>query len=203
MVCFILYAAVGPSALLGLLILFILTWASTRAGRATKEKSGIAERSDGRTASQVLANLGISAVCALLYLGSGSNPVFLVSLCAALSEAAADTVSSELGKISSHQARLITSWRSVPSGTDGGVSLAGSLAGTAAATVVTLVFFSARPFPAGWAKISILTAVLGMIADSFLGAVFERRKLLNNNAVNFLSTAIAASGAALWLWYAA
>jgi uncharacterized membrane protein len=36
-----------------------------------------------------------------------------------------------------------------------------------------------------------------MIADSFLGAVMERRKLLNNDAVNFLGTLIAAGVASL------
>jgi uncharacterized membrane protein len=40
--------------------------------------------------------------------------------------------------------------------------------------------------------ISIIAAVAGMIADSFLGALLERRKLLNNDWVNFVSTLIAA-----------
>jgi uncharacterized membrane protein len=42
-----------------------------------------------------------------------------------------------------------------------------------------------------------MAALFGMIADSYLGATFERRKLLNNNGVNFLGTLVAAAGALL------
>jgi uncharacterized membrane protein len=42
-----------------------------------------------------------------------------------------------------------------------------------------------------------MAALFGMIADSYLGATLERRKLLNNNGVNFLGTLAAAGGALL------
>ena len=58
------------------------------------------------------------AVCKL-----EANPAFLLAMAAALSEAAADTVSSELGQALGRTPRLITTWRPVPAGTDGGVSL--------------------------------------------------------------------------------
>jgi uncharacterized membrane protein len=38
-----------------------------------------------------------------------------------------------------------------------------------------------------------------MFADSLLGAVFERRKLLNNNAVNLTGTVTAAVAAGLYV----
>jgi uncharacterized membrane protein len=45
-----------------------------------------------------------------------------------------------------------------------------------------------------WRRIGIpiLAALCGTLADSFLGAVFERRRLLNNDLVNFLGTLVAA-----------
>jgi uncharacterized protein (TIGR00297 family) len=102
-----------------------------------------------------------------------------------------------VGQARSEKARLITTWEEVAAGTDGGVSWSGTLAGIAAATVVSLVCVLTKLVPAGWLGISILAAVVGMIADSFLGALLERRKLLNNDAVNFLSTLIAAGTAFL------
>jgi uncharacterized membrane protein len=42
-----------------------------------------------------------------------------------------------------------------------------------------------------------MAALFGMIADSYLGATLESRKLLNNNGVNFLGTLLAAGGALL------
>jgi uncharacterized protein (TIGR00297 family) len=195
-VCFLLYVGAGVGAFVALVSVFALTWICTRFGYRRKEKLGTAEKRDGRTALQVLANLAVAAGCAGLLALTGKT-VFLLALSAALAEAAADTVSSELGQARSAQARLITTWEKVPAGTDGGVSWAGTLAGIAAAAAVSLVCVLTRLLPFRWMAISIIAAVAGMLADSFLGALLERRKLLNNDAVNFLGTLIAAATASL------
>ena len=57
----------------------------------------------------------------------------------ALAEAAADTVSSECGQAFSDRARLITTFEEVAAGTDGGVSLVGTLTGACAALLVSAV----------------------------------------------------------------
>lgn len=150
---------------------------------------------DGRTALQVLANLAVAATSAGLSALASEKTILLLAASAALSEAAADTVSSEVGQARSEKARLITNWKEVAAGTDGGVSWPGTLAGLAAAAVVSLVCVSAGLIPVRWLGISIMAAVAGMIADSFLGALLEQRKLLNNDAVNFLGTLVAAGTA--------
>src|ERR1700687_5663903 len=53
-----------------------------------------------------------------VYAAFNRNGIFLLAMAAALSEAAADTVSSELGQVRSQEARLITTWEQVPAGTD-------------------------------------------------------------------------------------
>jgi uncharacterized protein (TIGR00297 family) len=196
-VCFLLYAGVGLGAFFALVSVFVLTWISTRFGYRRKQRLGTAERLDGRSALQVLANLAVAAGCAGLWTLTSGKTVILLALSAALSEAAADTVSSELGQARSTKARLITTWEEVPAGTDGGVSWAGTLAGIAAATVVSLVCVLAGLVPIRWLGISIGAAVAGMIVDSFLGALLERHNLLNNDAVNFLGTLVAAGTASL------
>jgi uncharacterized protein (TIGR00297 family) len=196
-VCFVFYAGVGLGAFVALVSVFVLTWISTRFGYRRKERLGTAERLDGRTALQVLANLAVAAGCAGLWALTQGRAVVLLALSAALSEAAADTVSSELGQARSTKARLITTWEEVSAGTDGGVSWAGTLAGVAAATSVSLVCALSGLVPLRWLGISIVAAVAGMIADSYLGALLERRKLLSNDAVNFLGTLVAAATAFL------
>jgi uncharacterized membrane protein len=57
-VCFVLYASAGFGAFVLLMLLFVLTWAATRLGYQRKQKLGTAEKKEGRTASQVLANVG-------------------------------------------------------------------------------------------------------------------------------------------------
>ena len=195
-VCFLLYLGGGPGAFAALVSVFALTWVSTRLGYQRKKKLGTAEKLDGRTALQVLANLAVAAICAGLCAVT-RNTVLLLAASAALSEAAADTVSSEVGQARSEKARLITTWKEVSAGTNGAVSWPGTLAGLAAATVVSLVCVSTGLVPLKWVGISIATAVAGMIADSFLGGLLERPNLLNNNAVNFLGTLVAAGTAFL------
>lgn len=191
-VCFLLYAGAGPGAFFALVSVFALTWITTRMGYRRKQRLGTAENREGRTAAQVLANLAVSAGCAALYAATGKI-VFLLAIAAALSEAAADTVSSELGQARNEGARLITTWKSVPAGTDGGVSIAGTFGGIAAASLVSLVCALGGLVSLRQLGIPILAGVIGMIADSYLGALLERRKVLNNDWVNLLGTLTAAA----------
>ncbi len=189
-VCFVLFACAGPGAFATLFSVFAVTWLATRMGRARKQHLGTAEGYEGRTASQVLANLGIAALCAGLFALRG-GAVFLVAMAAALAEAAADTVSSECGQALSDRARLITTFEEVPAGTDGGITLAGTLAGAGAALLVSAVCrLTGMSTHRIW--IPAISGILGMLADSYLGALVERRGRMGNDAVNFTSTAIAA-----------
>jgi uncharacterized protein (TIGR00297 family) len=194
--CFLLYAGGGPGAFLALVMLFALTWCATRWGYQRKQQMGTAEKRDGRRASQVLANLGLAALFALFH-GLSGHVVFALAMTAALSEAAADTISSEVGQAIGQQARLITTWKPVPPGTDGGVSPAGTAAGIVAAGLVSSVCASGGALPWRWLGIAVTAAVAGMVADSYMGAWLERRGLLNNDSVNLLGTVIAAGLAVL------
>jgi uncharacterized protein (TIGR00297 family) len=195
-VCFVLYAAAGAGAFAALVTVFVLTWVATQFGYRRKQKRGTAESGEGRTASQVLANLATAAGFAGASALSG-KPVFMLAAAAALSEAAADTVSSEFGQAHSDRSRLITTWKVVPAGTDGGVTVTGTVAGMVAAVIVSGVCLVTGLIPWKWARLSLAAGVAGMIVDSFLGALLERRKLLSNDWVNFLSTLIAAGVALL------
>ncbi len=197
-VSFLLYLGGGRGAFAALITVFGLTWITTRIGYQRKLKLGTAEPREGRKASQVVANLGVAAACAALSVVRPNRALFLLAMAAALSEAAADTVSSELGQAFGDRPRLITTWRAVSAGTDGGVSLIGTLAGAVAAGIVSLVCVLGGLLPWAWLPVSIGAAVLGMIADSFLGAALERRHMVSNDSVNFLSTLLAAL-AAFWL----
>lgn len=193
------------TGLVPVLTVLVLTSISTRLGRRHKEQLGSAESRKGRHASQVAANLGAAAlVCVgpartwqidqpLLHLsGLVSAAVFIATL-AALCEAAADTVSSELGQLLNSRPRMITTLRIAEPGTDGAISLGGTLAGVIAAGLVALAG-SAAP-GGGWLVFSLSWAggIFGLFFDSLLGATFERGGWLNNDAVNFLSTCSAAA----------
>jgi len=192
------------TALVPVLVLFLLSFAATRLGREKKERLGTAEKRQGRTAAQVAANLGIAALASselaqswLLnfgwYANVALNPAcWFVAGLAALAEAAADTVSSEIGQVLGGRPRMITTLHEAEPGTDGGISLVGTLAGIAAAAIVAIAGTLALNGGRKIFCIACAGGVFGLLFDSLLGATLERRGLLNNDAVNFLSTASAA-----------
>ena len=190
-ICFVLLWAGGLAGLTALLMVFLLTWATTRVGYSRKQHLGTAEGHSGRNALQVLANLGVSAGCAVLY-AHFPNRGLIGAMAAALAEPAADTVSSEIGQAVGGAPRLITTWRTVAEGTNGAITLMGTLVGAFAAIVVALVFFAFGKLGRASFVVVALSGIAGMVADSLLGATIEGRGRMGNNAVNFMSTIIAA-----------
>jgi uncharacterized protein (TIGR00297 family) len=186
------------SGLPALITLFVLTWAATRFGRARKLQLGVAEDKRGRNAAQVAANLGVAGLAAA---SSLFHPVagrwYTVMVVAALAEATADTLASELGEVVGGQPLLVTTFRRVAPGTDGAVSLAGTAAGVCGALVVAGISWATMKLSVGDTSAAALGAVGGLFVDSLLGATIERRGWLNNDAVNFLSTLAAALMAVL------
>ena len=196
LVCFAILLGAGPGGFSALLVLFLLTWAATRVGHAHKQRLGMAEARGGRNAAQVLANVGMAALCALLFMVFRDQRL-MVAFGAALAEAAADTVSSEIGQALGGTPRLVTNWKPVLAGTDGAISVAGTVAGAAAAVLVGLTCVLARVLDWHQFLICAGAGTFGLIVDSLLGATLERRAVLGNNGVNFLSTAVAAGLAVL------
>ena len=181
--------------------LLVLTLLATRFGRRAKETLGVAEGRRGRTAAQVAANIGVAAVCgvpltlAATFSAGQVERIWLVGMIAALGEATADTLSSEIGQVLGGEPRLLTTLRRVPRGTDGAVTLVGTLCGIAGAAVVVAVAVPALHLGLEEIEVAFGAAVLGLFVDSLLGEWVERRGWLGNDAVNTLSTLVAALSA--------
>ena len=185
--CFALFAGAGPGAFATLAALFVMTWLSTRLGYRRKQERGLAERREGRNAWQVLANLAAAGLGALLF-GATGNRAWLVAAIAALAEAATDTVASEIGQLRRGGARMITTWGRVPAGTDGGITISGTLAGLVAGTVIAAVATVSGVLTRSAMWIPVAAGFAGMLADSVLGATLQRRGWISNQGVNFVAT---------------
>jgi uncharacterized protein (TIGR00297 family) len=185
-----IYACLGPAGF-GLLAFFVVGGSGlTRLGYNRKCRSGTAQERGGRRgARNALANAGVPVLCAVLYALDPSD-TFLAAYVASIGAALADTAESEVGQLSRRAPRLLTSMREVPPGTDGAVSVAGTLAGISAAALTAgqglLLGLVAGP---AVAALVALAAFLGTVADSLLGA---RLPWLGNEATNVLCTLVAA-----------
>lgn len=190
--CFLLFAGAGPVAFAALAALFAMTWVATRLGYRRKLALGLAERREGRNGWQILANLAVAALGAVVFSATG-NRLWLVAALAALAEAATDTVASEIGQYRGPDARMITTWERVPAGTDGGITIPGSIAGLAAGLAITAVAATGGMIAQGQLWIPVAAGFAGMLIDSVLGATLQRRGWINNEMVNFFATLAAAA----------
>ncbi len=191
------------SGLIPLLLLFVVTFLATRAGKRQKISKGLAESRRGRNAAQVTANLGVAALASFYTLhaahlsgwGPFALPLAQIPMLAALAEATADTVSSELGQAFGGTPFMLTTLRRAPPGTDGAISLKGTLAGIAAAAIIAATGAPTLGMSTAQCALVFMAAVAGLFFDSLLGATVERRGYLGNDLVNFVSTLFAALAA--------
>jgi uncharacterized protein (TIGR00297 family) len=189
---------VGRSALTPLAVLFVLTFISTRAGKSRKARAGLAEKRSGRSAAQVIANLSVAALCVTPIMIVLTSSWMMEIMClAALSEATADTVSSEIGQAFGGDPVLIAGLHRVAPGTDGAVTPLGSCAGIAAGALVAIAGGWAMHLSRGAMLTALGAGICGLFFDSLLGATVERRGWLGNDLVNFASTLFAAMLAAV------
>lgn len=189
--CFAIFAGAGPGGFATLVALFLLTSLSTRAGYKRKADLGVAERREGRNARQVLANLLAASVCCVAFAATGKQ-LWVVAFVAALTEAATDTVASEIGQARRAEARMITTWARVPSGVDGGVTIPGTVAGAMSGLMTAAVAAAGGVILWRELWIALAAGYAGMIVDSLLGATIQRRGWISNHGVNLVSTVFAA-----------
>ena len=171
------FAPGGLSAAAALVTFFVTSSALSHFKEAEKARRGVLAQAKGgeRDALQVLANGGV-ATLSLALAGPRGAGAFL----GALATAGADTWATELGLLAGTSPRLLTTLRRVPPGTSGAITVEGTLASIAGATVVgaawSLAGGSAAPTVRAAAR-ALLTATLagtlGALVDSLLGATLQ------------------------------
>ena len=155
-----------------------------------------------RNGWQVLANSAVPAIAALLAV-AGALPCAGTAVAGAIAAVTADTWATEVGTALRASARLVTTWRRVQPGRSGAISVPGTGAGAAGAAAIALIASYLPATAWGPALPPQFTPVLvgglvGMFADSFLGATVEGRiPGINNETVNLLGSLAGAVTACL------
>jgi len=164
------------------LLTFFLT--STWLGRVGKARKAATKnefsKGDRRDIWQALANGGVAALAALAYARSDGSGVWMGAFVGALATCNADTWATEVGILSKGDPWSIRTFRRVPRGTSGGISILGTLATIVGGAVIGLVAgaFAARfylpPLPIrAMIVIGGVCGLAGSLVDSFLGATVQ------------------------------
>ncbi|HLX63255.1 MAG TPA: DUF92 domain-containing protein [Planctomycetota bacterium] len=192
----------------------------SKLGLEKKKLLHAAEPNEGRRGlKNVLANLLVAALCCGFYPPLHGRPTLLFAFAGAIAAAMADTASSEIGLLSPKQPWLITTFKSVPHGTNGAISLMGTLAAILGSALIAVTAWLtgfmqiaagehalSRLALAGLVTAIFLAGMLGTAIDSLLGATVEGKiKVIGKSAVNFVCTltgALTAGVAAeIWLFF--
>ena len=192
----ILLGSLGWQGWFAVVLYLVLGSAVTKLGFRDKQRRGLAEaRGGSRGPENVWGSAATGAALALL-IGAGVEPrsVLLVGFAASFAAKLADTFGSEIGKRWGRTTVLITSFRRVPPGTEGAISLEGTLASALGSLLMSVLMLALQLLPS-WpvTGLVMLIGLVATLAESWFGALVQDRfDWMSNELVNALQTSLAA-----------
>ncbi|MGK7914771.1 MAG: TIGR00297 family protein [Prochloraceae cyanobacterium] len=175
---------------------FLVGSAVTKIGMAQKEAEGIAEKRSGmRGPENVWGSALTATICAVvtLFVDSPWQELLILGYVASFATKLSDTTASEVGKAYGKTTFLITNFQPVPRGTEGAVSLEGTVAGILGSIAIAFVGWAVGLINLYGIMICIIAAFIATNIESVIGATVQSRfNWLTNEVVNFFNTAIGA-----------
>jgi len=177
----------GGQWFLIMLSFFILGSAATKYKFQYKKRIGVNQgRGGARGYRNVFAN-GIAAAAAAVLFGVFQQPVYIVMYVGCVATAAADTLASEIG-VTGGIPYMITTFKKVPVGVNGGITLTGECVALLGGFTVSLVALLLNVITPEMMIICTLAGFVGTNIDSLVGATLENRGFLGNAGTNLLAT---------------
>ena len=178
----------GVNWLLLIVLFLVMSLLATKYSK--KYKRSLGQFEGRRTSKNVISN-GVVA-CFMAAFGGYYLP-FVGGFIGAIATATADTLGSEIGVLDAHP-RLITTFQSVDPGTNGAVSVLGTVVGIVGAAIIGIVawLLGIVPSPLSAIAVSVISGFVGCFTDSILGALFENRGMITNEHVNLMATIVGA-----------
>ncbi|KAH7425386.1 hypothetical protein KP509_11G051800 [Ceratopteris richardii] len=194
------WKAFGSHAFVLLILYFALGTGVTKLKIKQKEREGIAEKRSGkRGPSSVWGSGAAGIVCAIAAItglgGSDLSYFWQLGFVASFATKLSDTISSEVGKAYGTTTYLVPSMKIVPRGTEGAVSLEGTLAGLSACIIFCAIAYNINEVTGRDALICVVASQVANLLESYLGATLQDRKgfeWLNNDVVNVVNISFGA-----------
>ncbi len=192
----LLWGSVGWRGWVSVCVYLLLGTLVTKIGYKNKASRGIAEARGGqRGPENVWGSAATGCSLALLSIIQPENlNLFMIGFASSFTAKLSDTFSSEVGKRFGKRTFLITNLKPVAPGTEGAISLEGSLAGLLGSLIMTIVMIKLGLISGLYfAFIVLLSGFLATIIESYIGAVAQNRfNWMTNELVNAIQTSIAA-----------
>lgn len=188
----VVFAFGGIPAYIILWLFYALGTLFSRYKYDVKHSRGSAQEDEGRRGSRhALANCVVGVILAILSSVTPHREIMLVGLVGVFATALSDTTSNELGQVFGKHPVMPLTMKSVEPGTEGAVSIEGTLLGVLASLVVTLTAYFMGMFYFWYAVIAIIMgAFIGTTIESLLSSTKARK--MGNETLNLLNTAIGA-----------
>ncbi|ASC70724.1 putative membrane protein [Halomicronema hongdechloris C2206] len=204
----LIWGCLGWAGYTVVMVYFLVGSAVTRIGAARKQAAGIAEGRSGRrgpenvwgsAAAGSLCALGILALQAQGNMAGGA--LLALGFVASFSTKLSDTTASEVGKAYGRRTFLVTTLKPVPPGSEGAVSLEGTLAGVVASVAIAFVGWAVGLIPASGIILCAIAALIATTCESLIGATLQETiTWLTNELVNVINTLIGAIIAIALQW---
>jgi uncharacterized protein (TIGR00297 family) len=197
----ILWGCLGWQAYAVMMAYFLVGSAVTQVGMAEKEAAGIAEkRSGARGPKNLWGSAATATICALVAYGLKlSNPasiwieLLVLAYVASMATKLSDTSASEVGKAYGRTTYLITTLQPVPRGTEGAISLEGTIAGVVGSLILAVLAWMLGLITPIDMVICLVAAFVATNIESLIGATLQEQiDWLSNELVNFINTSIGA-----------
>lgn len=178
------------------LFYFFVGSAVTKIKMKEKEAEGIAEKRSGeRSWENVWGSALISTICAILVLILDPiyTPLLTLGYVASFSTKLSDTTASEIGKAYGKNTFLITTFKPVSRGTEGAVSLEGTMAGIVASLIIAGLGYVVGLVDLWGVLWCIIAAFVATNLESVIGATLQTKiSWLTNEVVNIINTCLGA-----------
>lgn len=203
----VIWGTLGWQGYLIVMVYFLVGSAVTRIGMAQKEAAGIAEkRSGARGPENVWGSALTGTLCAVgvLFLDEPYRSFLLLGFVASFATKLSDTTASEVGKAYGKRTFLITTLQPVSPGTEGAVSLEGTLAGAVASAAIAVLGWGVGFIDLTGVYFCVLAAFIATNLESVIGATWQSQvEWMTNEVVNFINTLIGAIAAILFvvIWH--
>ncbi|MEG4271195.1 MULTISPECIES: TIGR00297 family protein [unclassified Microcoleus] len=126
----------------------------------------------------------------------GAISLLLLGYAASFCTKLSDTCASEIGKAYGSRTFLITSLQPVPRGTEGAVSLEGTIAGIVGSILIALLSWAVGLIDLTGIVFCVIAAFIATNIESVIGATVQSKfEWLTNEVVNFFNTLIGAIAA--------